>query len=312
MIRDGTRVASAYGCPSSSHWNGVCRWKPSHDLQYGLGLLVTLAPGVSPHLSMPKRNSGQRRAHAGIEWLYALSLHMYIRRPRLWQQRHGRGEGWWPTSAAFPGPFSCDHYRNYGTFATLWKLRKYQCFYWGRAQKHGKHRDFCYQKPKKHRKYRGFGLPRRKQHLHLRCFFAPSVSKKRKHHLCDGFRAQQNATIRCLARRTRTRTRTTRTTSTTSTTSTSTTTTTSTSTTTTATATTTTSSSSTATATATAATAATTATTATTPTTTSSSSTKMRQKMCYKVRYEKHIILCSAAARTHGAHEQHQCSHYYT
>ena len=131
VIRDGTRVASAYGCPSSSHWNGVCRWKPSHDLQYGLGLLVTLAPGVSPHLSMPKRNSGQRRAHAGIEWLYALSLHMYIRRPRLWQQRHGRGEGWWPTSAAFPGPFSCDHYRNYGTFATLWKLRKYQCFYWG-------------------------------------------------------------------------------------------------------------------------------------------------------------------------------------
>ena len=35
--------------------------------------------------------------------------------------------------------------------------------------------------------------------------------------------------------------------------------------------------------------------------------------MCYKLRrYEKHIILCSAPARTRRAHEQHQRSHYYT
>ena len=36
------------------------------------------------------------------------------------------------------------------------------------------------------------------------------------------------------------------------------------------------------------------------------------KKMCYKVRYEKNIALCSAPARTRRAHKQHQCSHYYT
>ena len=39
---------------------------------------------------------------------------------------------------------------------------------------------------------------------------------------------------------------------------------------------------------------------------------KCDKKMCYKLRYEKHIILCSAPARTRRAHEQHQRSHYYT
>ena len=39
---------------------------------------------------------------------------------------------------------------------------------------------------------------------------------------------------------------------------------------------------------------------------------KCDKKMCYKLRYEKHIILCSAPARTRWAHEQHQRSHYYT
>ena len=39
---------------------------------------------------------------------------------------------------------------------------------------------------------------------------------------------------------------------------------------------------------------------------------KCDKKMCYKLRYEKHIILCSAPARMLRAHEQHQRSHYYT
>ena len=36
------------------------------------------------------------------------------------------------------------------------------------------------------------------------------------------------------------------------------------------------------------------------------------KKMCYKLRYEKSIILCSAPARMRRAHEQHQRSHYFT
>ena len=36
------------------------------------------------------------------------------------------------------------------------------------------------------------------------------------------------------------------------------------------------------------------------------------KKMCYKLRYEKNIVLYSAPARTRRAHEQHQRSHYYT
>ena len=39
---------------------------------------------------------------------------------------------------------------------------------------------------------------------------------------------------------------------------------------------------------------------------------KCDKKMCYKLRYEKHIILCSAPARMRRAHDQNQRSYYYT
>ena len=39
---------------------------------------------------------------------------------------------------------------------------------------------------------------------------------------------------------------------------------------------------------------------------------KCDKKMCYKLQYEKNIILCSAPARTRRVHEQHQRAHYYT
>ena len=45
---------------------------------------------------------------SGPVWLRPLSGFLAVQ-----LSRHGRGEGWWPTSAAFPGPFSCDRYRNY-------------------------------------------------------------------------------------------------------------------------------------------------------------------------------------------------------
>ena len=50
--------------------------------------------------------------------------------------------------------------------------------------------------------------------------------------------------------------------------------------------------------------------------TTTTTRTKMRQKDVwqdgYKLRYEKNITLSSAPTRMRRAHEQHQCSHYFS